>query len=274
MPEPEWSKLHWNPNLDVDLFHASCIKHAFPIHMHDYYVICLIEKGLQSFSHRGTKYMTPAGGLVMLNPGDDHTGEPADTAGFEYRAIYPTVAHMREVIFELPGRHHDNPRFTSVRVDDAQLAACVRNLHASLFHSPNPLETESLFIHTLTRIVARTGAGSYPAVAVRREREAVRKARQYILSCWSQKITLSKLSEHVGLSRYHFLRVFCSETGMPPHSFQDSIRMNHAKRLLKQGLPLQDVALATGFSDQSHFANRFKRLVGVTPGFYAREHLP
>ena len=49
-------------------------------------------------------------------------------------------------------------------------------------------------------------------------------------------------------------------------------RVSYAKRLLKQGVPLKEVAIETGFSDQSHFANRFKRVVGVTPGFYIKEH--
>jgi len=66
MHQPEWSFLHYNASVDVELFHARCVKHAFPAHMHDYYVICLIEKGLQTFSHRGGKYVTPAGGANPL----------------------------------------------------------------------------------------------------------------------------------------------------------------------------------------------------------------
>jgi AraC-like DNA-binding protein len=80
------------------------------------------------------------------------------------------------------------------------------------------------------------------------------------------------LAACAGLSRYYFLKVFCSETGMPPHAYLDSVRIGHAKRLLRQGLAQSEVASEAGFSDQSHFANRFKRLVGVTPGCYAKEH--
>ena len=271
MHQPEWSFLHYNASLNVELFHARCVKHAFPAHMHDYYVIGLIEKGLQTFSHHGGKYFTPAGGLILLNPGDDHTGEPADAAGFEYRAIYPTVAHMEEAVFELTGRRQDNPRFGAVRIDDRALAETVRCLYASLVGGVNPLEAETLFIGALSGIVTRTAGAQQPPAG--RERDAVRKVRQYIHTRWAEKITLGELSTHAGLSRYYLLRVFCAETGMPPHAYQDSVRLSHAKRLLRQGLSPLDVALETGFSDQSHFANRFKRLAGVTPGRYAKEHL-
>ncbi len=272
MRQPEWSFFHYNANLNIELFHARCVKHAFPAHMHDYYVIGLIEKGLQTFSHRGSKYVTPAGGLILLNPGDDHTGEPADASGFEYRAIYPTVAHMEEAVFELTGRRQDSPRFGTMRVDDRALAEKVRGLYASLAGGANPLEAETLFIGALSGIITRTAGVQAPAPAGR-EREAVRKVRQYIHARWPEKITLGELSALVGLSRYHLLRVFCAETGMPPHAYLDSVRLSHAKRLLRQGLSPRDVALETGFTDQSHFANRFKRLVGVTPGQYVKEHL-
>jgi len=272
MFEQEWSKLHWNANFNIELFHACCIKHAFPAHMHDYFVICLIDKGIQSFSHRGSKYITPPGGLIMLNPGDDHTGEPADKEGFEYRAIYPTIAHMQEAVFELTGRYQDSPYFTNVRIDNQILTNLVRKLYSSLVVDANPLETEAFFIQALTSIVAKTAKFKYSTISIGQERNAVRKARQFIQVNWSQKITLSELAKYVGLSRYYFLRIFCAEVGIPPHSYQDSLRVSYAKRLLKQGVPLKEVAIETGFSDQSHFANRFKRVVGVTPGFYIKEH--
>jgi AraC-like DNA-binding protein len=241
--------------------------------MHDYYVICLVEKGRQAFWHRGLRYLTPAGGLILLNPGDGHTGEPVDEAGYEYRALYPTVAHMREAVLELTGGQREEPYFGSVRVDDGELAAGMRKLHSALMNDADPLESEALFIHTLTSIVTKTAGFGEPPALAGRERDAVRKARQYIHANWSRKIALSELSALAGLSRYHFLRVFCNETGMPPHAYQDSIRMSHARRLLRQGMSMLEVALEAGFSDQSHFANRFKRLVGITPGCYAKEHL-
>lgn len=273
MPEGEWSALRYNASLDVELFQACCVKRAFPVHMHDYYVICLIDKGRQAFCHRGERYVTPAGGLVLLNPGDDHTGEPVDGLGFEYRAIYPTGEHMREAASELSGHRQGVPRFACVRADDRELAAGVRRLHASLMTDADPLECESLFIQALTGVLTRTGSFEGTPAPVGRERQAVAKARRYIEENWSQKITLGELAAHVGFSRYYFLRVFCGETGMPPHAYQDSVRLGHAKRLLKEGLALREVAAESGFSDQSHFANRFRRLVGVTPGQYMRECL-
>jgi AraC-like DNA-binding protein len=44
-----------------------------------------------------------------------------------------------------------------------------------------------------------------------------------------------------------------------------------AQQYLRQGEPLSAVSLAVGYNDQSHFTNVFKRLIGVTPGHYAKQ---
>src|ERR1044071_10400142 len=103
MMTEEWTKIWHNTKLDVGLLHAYYVQHAYPRHSHDYYVISLIERGRQSFTHRGTKYRTPPGGLILINPGEVHTGEAADTQGFELRALYPSLAVMDMAVFELPG---------------------------------------------------------------------------------------------------------------------------------------------------------------------------
>ncbi|MCB0032661.1 MAG: AraC family ligand binding domain-containing protein, partial [Anaerolineales bacterium] len=79
-----------NPQLDVSLMQAYHVEYAYPRHSHDYYVICLIERGVQSFTMQGSKYVTPPRGLILINPGVVHTGEAATEQGFQMRCIYPT----------------------------------------------------------------------------------------------------------------------------------------------------------------------------------------
>jgi AraC family transcriptional regulator len=54
---------------------------------------------------------------------------------------------------------------------------------------------------------------------------------------------------------------------MPPHSYLLQRRLARAHQLLQQTkLPVSEIALSTGFSDQSHFAKHFRRLTGMAPG--------
>jgi len=66
------------------------------------------------------------------------------------------------------------------------------------------------------------------------------------------------------------LRSFSRELGLTPHVYQVQLRMARACRLIKQGVSLAEVALAVGYSEQSAMARQFRRVVGVTPGVYAR----
>jgi AraC family transcriptional regulator len=56
-------------------------------------------------------------------------------------------------------------------------------------------------------------------------------------------------------------------TGLPPHQYVVARRVERARQLLQAGidLSLAEVAMHSGFSDQSQFSHHFKRLIGVTP---------
>jgi AraC-like DNA-binding protein len=58
---------------------------------------------------------------------------------------------------------------------------------------------------------------------------------------------------------------------MPPHAYLESIRIRQAQKLLSKGTPLAQVAYEVGFASQSHFTQRFKQIIGVTPGEYAKQ---
>ena len=80
------------------------MQHAYPRHGHDYYGISLIERGRQTFTHRGTKLSTPPGRLILINPGAVHTGEAADAQAFELRELYRALSLMETAASELTGR--------------------------------------------------------------------------------------------------------------------------------------------------------------------------
>jgi len=98
---------------------------------------------------------------------------------------------------------------------------------------------------------------------------ARRHVREYIAAHLDESISLQVLAETAGLSMYHFARSFKQSEGLSPHVYLVQCRVRRAQQLLAQtDLPLSQIALAAGFSDQSHCARRFKEHVGVTPSSY------
>jgi AraC-like DNA-binding protein len=70
----------------------------------------------------------------------------------------------------------------------------------------------------------------------------------------------------VGLSAYHFLRVFAKVVGVTPHQYRVRARLRRAARLLaEEDRPITDVAYESGFGDLSNFVRTFRRAAGVSP---------
>jgi AraC-like DNA-binding protein/PAS domain-containing protein len=92
------------------------------------------------------------------------------------------------------------------------------------------------------------------------------KICDFIESHVSEKISLDALSSMAGLSPHHFARAFQQSMGLPPHRYLLRRRLEHVERMLQETkLPLSQIALAVGFSDQSHLARHFRRVAGMPP---------
>ena len=89
---------------------------------------------------------------------------------------------------------------------------------------------------------------------------------EYIDSHLQENIALEVLAEIAQLSVHHFARAFRQSLGIPPHNYIVQRRVEHAQRLLRNtDLPLSEIAIVAGFTDQSHLARHFRTITGVSP---------
>ena len=94
-------------------------------------------------------------------------------------------------------------------------------------------------------------------------------ALDYIQAHLDSGILLEDLAGAVGLSPFHFAKLFKLSTGSTPHQYVLQRRLERAMELLRSSeATLSEIALESGFADQSHFANVFRRFMGVTPSRY------
>jgi AraC-like DNA-binding protein len=95
---------------------------------------------------------------------------------------------------------------------------------------------------------------------------AMRRLDEYMEAYLSNKIELPTLAAIANLSVYHFAREFKRSTGVTPHNYLLRKRVEFAKNMLtRTESSLAEVALATGFSDQSHLSRHFRQIIGATP---------
>lgn len=98
-----------------------------------------------------------------------------------------------------------------------------------------------------------------------------RRARDLIREHLDADIDLKTLAASCGLSPAHFAKAFKRTMGVPPHRWLLRQRVERAQEMLLAGRePLNAIALACGFADQSHMTRVFSRAVGMPPGAWRR----
>jgi AraC-like DNA-binding protein len=118
-------------------------------------------------------------------------------------------------------------------------------------------------------LFGRYGQPKPSAAPKGRERNKMALVRDYIAAHYTQDISINDLAAVSGLSRYHLMRSFAREYGLPPHAYINQLRLSAARKLMIAGHRPADAAASVGFYDQSHLARLFKRAYGITPGAYA-----
>jgi AraC-like ligand binding domain len=113
----EWSRYYRQALHDLEELHARFIEYGFARHSHEYYVIGVVEAGVQAYSYRGARHVTPAGQIFLVNPREPHTGEAATRRGYVYRRVYPRPALMQQVAREV-AVHNALPFFTRAVIRD------------------------------------------------------------------------------------------------------------------------------------------------------------
>jgi AraC family transcriptional regulator len=161
-------------------------------------------------------------------------------------------------------------------LEDPQQAQRFRQLLALNWDEPaERLLTSSvaheLISHTLlSQVGARQGLRLKGGLATHQRRQLV----AYIDSQLAEPISLGQLAGLCALSEYHFARMFRASFGLPPHQYVLARRLDRAREMLRGTLlPLGEIALACGFASASHFTNRFKQVLGGTPGEYRQAFL-
>jgi AraC family transcriptional regulator len=100
----------------------------------------------------------------------------------------------------------------------------------------------------------------------------LKRAKEFMEANLSTSVRLSELADLTRLSQSQFGRAFKASTGLAPHRWQMNLRINRAQQLLLDGeTTLAQIALVTGFSEQSHLTRVFRRIVGVSPGSWRRD---
>jgi AraC family transcriptional regulator len=129
-----------------------------------------------------------------------------------------------------------------------------------------------LTMHLLRHYTSTGASIKRLAQGQRLSQQQMRQVQDFVQAHLSQDLSLETLAQQTGFSPYYFTRMFRQTTGESPHQFVLRQRIEHAQHLLKEtDLPIAHVALESGFANQSHLTQAFKRQIGLAPRAYRQD---
>jgi len=252
-----WTRVERIQGTPLDLLAAWFPRHRYAPHAHEEWSIGTCTHGIEEISYRGVRHRSGAGAVVVIEPGETHTGGPAMPGGFAYRALYPA----RELLPE--GLHFGAPIF-----DDPELATELLRTHRMLSEGGDLLQAESRLLATLGALAVRHARPGPDLARTANGAGIARTVMDRLADQAADPPTLGTLAAELGLSRYQVLRSFRDAVGMPPYAWLAQHRVARARALLAAGYRPAEAATAVGFADQAHLTRWFRRVLGVTPGVY------
>lgn len=266
--EREIRTVRFDAELNIEAYNFKGIMQKFPNHFHEYYVIGFIESGQRYLSCKNKEYTTKEGDLLLFNPHDNHTCAQIDDKTLDYRCINIQPEIMSKITCEITGREY-LPYFNCQVVFNSDLVSSLRDLHLMLMQEAKDFKKEEILFFLVEQLIKEYAEPASSETAEKLSAE-VKTICEFLENNYASNITLNDLSSLTGLSKYYLLRSFTKQKGISPYSYLETIRIGNAKKLLEKGVAPVDVALQTGFTDQSHFSNFFKKLIGLTPKQYMK----
>ena len=132
------------------------------------------------------------------------------------------------------------------------------------------VRAQAIAVHLARNYVALTEAlrgetSSLPGFKLRR-------ITDWMAEHMPEEFSLARLAEQAGMSEFHFNRLFKRATGVPPSQYQIKLRMDAARRLLRETKrSVITIAIEVGYSNPSHFARLFRKETGLSPTDYRRQ---
>ncbi|RKP52023.1 AraC family transcriptional regulator [Trinickia fusca] len=250
----------------ADMVTAEYRDHTFAPHWHDAYAVPVIEAGAEAYTYRGERQVAETGTVPVINPGEIHTGSRAIETGWRYRVTYVPVDFIQSLANELAGRTQPMPWFPVQAIRDPDLARRVLLAHRLLEAEDDPLAAETALVDALSTLIARHAQQQPESVRLAADSPRIATMKARLATDLTEPISLTALAQEVGLSTFHAARLFTRETGLAPHAWRNQLRLQRALAPLRAGVPVTEVAAASGFTDQSHFTRHFRRMFGVPPG--------
>lgn len=236
---------------------------------HDTFTASLVEGNRSldaTWSYRGRKQRVTAGQMQLMEPGEAHaTTSVSEPASFFVIWWHPDVMKQASESLGMRGAVH----LKVSQTDHPALQASLRCLASGVQQANDAALIEEQFLDGTLQLL-ESCAEHKPPSRPPGTHPAMSRVRARLHDEFTETLSIERLADEVGLSKFHVARCFKEATGVPPHQYQKLLRLQSARRQLERGMCVREAAAASGFADEAHLSRAFRDWLGVSPGTWRR----
>ncbi len=193
--------------------------------------------------------------------------------GFDPALIQQTVLELNDCHKWKLAANCDLEIFPKTKLNDRliyQIGLALKNelnTNSSIDRLYTESLTDTLLVHLLRHCSSQPSARSSSAQGL--SNPQLQEILDYIHEHLTNDLSLAELATIVGTGSHHFGNLFKRSTGLSPYQYIIQQRLDKAKELLKDwDLSIVDIAIQSGFANQSHLTTAFRKYLAITPKKY------
>ncbi|WP_024955064.1 AraC family transcriptional regulator [Sulfurospirillum arcachonense] len=248
-------KFIYKNKLDITALSASMSKFTYKKHSHEEYALGVTLRGVQEYYLDGNFHASYKNGVMLFNPEQVHDGHAKEyQEGLDYVMIY-----IKPKLFLEALEKKDIVKFTQPIVYQEKLKNDILNLSFSILNNKDIALCNELYLNVIDNFTSKDFCLDY-----KKEIGLIKKAKEIIYYNLDKVLDLDEISKELNLSKFQFIRIFKSNTGITPYQYFLNSKMIHAKKHLDMTKDLYATVVEFGFTDLSHLNRHFKSVYGVT----------
>ena len=235
------------------------------VERHGGFDVAYVRKGSFGYRSQGDSAELVAGSLLVGHPGDEYVCTHDHAVGDECLSFQLD----EELVDEIGGGREI---WRTGGVPPLPETMVLGELAQAAADGASDVALEEVGLSLAARFVeVVSGRKHKRRMAAARDRRRAVEAALWIDENCHESIDLETTAKTVGLSAFHFLRLFADAIGVTPHQYLVRCRLRHAAAMLAEGADsITDVAYDVGFADLSNFVRTFRRAAGVSPSAFRR----
>ncbi|MFT8320593.1 MAG: AraC family transcriptional regulator [Bacillus sp. (in: firmicutes)] len=238
----------------VTVLSASMTDFIYKKHAHKEYALGVTLRGIQHYNLDGCLQLSYKNGVMLFNPEQAHDGMAHDEAGLDYVMLYIDPQLLLEVM-----EKEAIVRFSTPIVYDNKLEQKILSLSNAILSEKDEALCSELLL-SLTDSLIQTNLSTDN----KKDNTLIRKAKDMLHTNLENILKLDEICKELNLSKFQFIRLFKTHTGITPYQYFLNCKVERAKQLIEKNGDIYSAVADCGFVDLTHLNKHFKSIYGTT----------